>query len=245
MTTTKQQNGRASESGNVLFLILIAVALFAALSYAVTQSSRSGGGDTGEKTLVSSSQITQYPASVRTSIVRMVIAGTAVDDLAFDDPSLFTANLTTDALKARGVFYPSPPGGGATYQNSPPDAMSNGAQGNWIFTANYAVQNIGSNVAGAGNDVIAFLPGITKGLCAKLDSQLGITMVGGVPPTGDIATPTAADNLLSTSTFPTSLAGGNIIGNSNTVLIGQPFGCFVVGTGASAVYTYYHVLVER
>lgn len=243
MTTTKQQNVRASESGNVLFLILIAVALFAALSYAVTQSSRSGGGDTGEKTLVSSSQITQYPASVRTSIVRMVIAGVSVEDILFDDPSLFAANFTTPALQAQGVFYPSPPGGGATYQTAPVDVMANGSQGVWIFSAKYQVKNIGSAAAGSGNEIIAFLPGVTKALCAKLDSQLGISMTGGVPPTGDIATPTSADNMITGTTFPTTITG--TIGATATALLGQPFGCFVVGSGASAVYTYYHVLVER
>src|SRR5688500_18709552 len=81
---------RVKESGNVLFLILIAVALFAALSYAVTQSTRSGGGDAGRETSrISGAQMTQYPASIRTALVRMIIGGQNVDTLEFNDPSTF------------------------------------------------------------------------------------------------------------------------------------------------------------
>src|SRR5690348_16442752 len=101
MTDSKTQSAcadnRQSESGNVLFLILIAVALFAALSYAVTQSSRSGSGEaTSEKSLISGAQITQYPAGVRTDIIRMVIDNNiSIDQLEFNGPSDFgtlTAN---------------------------------------------------------------------------------------------------------------------------------------------------------
>ena len=74
MRKLSQGNVKAGEKGNVLFLILIAVALFAALSYAVTQSTRSGGGSADrERSILSSASLTQGPTALRTSLIRMVL----------------------------------------------------------------------------------------------------------------------------------------------------------------------------
>lgn len=237
------------ESGNVLFLILIAVALFAALSYAVTQSSRSGGGDVGgEKSLVSSSEITQYPAGVRTSIMRMIVSnGISPDQLMFNAPTDFDGTVITTGNQGYAVFHPS--GGGGTYQSAPPAVMANPAagQGAWHFNANFQVKNIGTTSATtdtSGNDVIAFLRGVSKGICQKIDDQLGI---GTIPVIASALTASDLDddqvasaNGATTSTFPS--AAGAVITHAN--LDGQPFACFENGT-SSGSYVYYHVLIER
>jgi type II secretory pathway pseudopilin PulG len=60
------------ENGNILFIILIAVALFAALSYAVTQSSRGGSKDASAELLeLHTSEIFQYVASVQNALLRL------------------------------------------------------------------------------------------------------------------------------------------------------------------------------
>lgn len=232
------------EEGNVLFLILIAVALFAALSYAVTQSSRSGSGDAGSETnLINSAQLTQFPASIRTAIVRMIVGGTSVSTLNFNPPADF-ANLESVSV---GVFHPS--GGGATYAEAPAALMASGASGTWHYNASMEIPDIG--IAGAdGNDLIAFLPGITQNVCTKINQELGLPT-----PTPVIATDVSADYLDdmedpdgaggTAAPFPTGTDVTDIDDGAGA-FDGQPFGCFRNGPTASpGDYVYYHVLVER
>ncbi len=250
------------ESGNVLFLILIAVALFAALSYAVTQSSRTGGGATdGESNLVNSAQITQYPASVRTAIVRMLINGVDASQLNFDRPPAFIT--TCDAAPGPCVFHPS--GGGATSVTAPPEIMADGQQGDWIFTSDFSIQSIGTTAATqAANDIIAFLPGVNTAICARLNLELGVTSNAatladsagndddqdGVPDAGiAIANiPVVADEMDTGNLGigPQAVGASKQLGNN---FAGQPFGCADFDSTTNAAndvdLVYYHVLVER
>jgi hypothetical protein len=230
----KNNKNRQSEKGNVLFLILIAVALFAALSYAVTQSTRSGGGSGDNETaLINSAQITQYPASVRTAVVRMIIGGTDMTNLEFNAPSDY-ADLTSPAV---GVFHPQ--GGGATYVTAPATLMDNGNPGVWHFNAEFEVEDVGTSVASdaAGNEVMAFLPNITQTLCTRINEQLGIS--GDINTAADVSTEFETD-MIDGYSIPSS---EETLGDANSAgLQGQPFGCFQNNGGE---YVYYHVLIEQ
>ena len=229
------QNERTAERGNVLFLILIAVALFAALSYAVTQSTRSGGGDANrETTLVNSSTITQYPASIKTSIVRMLVSnGVTVDQLIFDAPSDFGSLSTVQ--QAQNVFHPT--GGGSAYTLAPASVMAIPAPGTWRYNAANQIYNIGQDVAtNVGNDVIAFLPGVSQAICERIHTQLGL---GTVPAETGIIFLEADDKDVGNSAIPAYSAGA-IIGVASaggSVLNGQPQGCFTQGGHVSFTTT--------
>jgi hypothetical protein len=77
------------ENGNILFLILIAVALFAALSYAVTSTSRSGeGGISADKAKLAATELMQYATQMSQAVNRLrVINGCTPTQISFErDP---------------------------------------------------------------------------------------------------------------------------------------------------------------
>jgi len=244
---TMNSSARRDESGNVLFLILIAVALFAALSYAVTQSTRSGSGSTERETnLLGSATMTQYPTALRTAVVRMVLNGRDLENIGFNPPSNFSA-LGTDL--AAGVFHPQ--GGGAVYQLSSPDAMVSGQAASWRYNGNFEVPDIGQTGAG-GNDLIAFLPGVSLGVCQRVNEELGVptsggggTFSSGVPQFDATTNADITDDHLLADTFPTG--DRQDIDNGGTLgLDGQAAACFFepnLATGGQ--YVFYAIILER
>ncbi|MGM0422525.1 MAG: hypothetical protein ACQEQL_05435, partial [Pseudomonadota bacterium] len=79
----------SKQNGNALFLILIAVALFAALSYAVTQSGRGGGDTDREQEMILLGEVHNQIAAFQQAIQRMrVINGVAPQDITgHSDPA--------------------------------------------------------------------------------------------------------------------------------------------------------------
>lgn len=238
-----------TEKGNVLFLILIAVALFAALSYAVTQSSRSGGGSTDRETsILSAASMTQYPAGLRTSVVRTLLSGVDITALKFDAPSVVSGvNIPSS------IFHPR--GGGGIFQRAPADLMADGSPGDWFFNGNWDVPGIGLSDSSDGNDLIAFLPGVSSGVCRAINDEVNFVTditdcqsTDGIIP--DIDSGTTEANIRQTMLadgvvpFPTGDQEDLVNATSAcTAFKAQPAGCFY--DLSNTEYVYYSVLLER
>lgn len=242
------KNKAASQKGNVLFLILIAVALFAALSYVVTQSTRSGGGSTErEKNILSSAQMTQYPTSLRTAIIRMVLGGVSVENLKFNTPG--SAGFSTIS-SIQLVFHPQ--GGAAGHQDAPADLSASGNTNlPWYYNANFHVPGVGIDLAG-GNDIIAFLPGVSAGVCRQVNEELGLplsnctTFSGGVPEVqNDVTELLIKESLVDAVAFPDG-PGEPIAAEDGGTCVPfqrQASGCFF--EDGSDQYVFYSILLER
>lgn len=231
-----------AQRGNVLFLILIAVALFAALSYAVTQSSRSGGDASKETNVINTASLTQYPNSVRTSVLRLIIGGIAPEDLYFNSPAQFDPATHSVFIKSRGVFHPD--GGAAPFQQVPANLTSGGAPIDWKFTLDFEVPELGLSGTGfTGNEMVAFADGITQSVCDRVNKE--IHQYDGATPVRTSAVTVANERSALNASLP--VAPDDVVLSVNTPsatwLNGKAFACFQNGTGGS--YVFYYTLAER
>lgn len=174
-----------NSSGNVLFLILIAVALFAALSYAVSSTMRSGGGDSqAEQTSTQASVILSYAAGIRQSYDRIKIMNGCS---AYDNPSedSFAGNPATYPGKCN--LFDSKDGGGSIYDtfpaNSPIWSATPTQEGARVSFQSMWVRGIGSP-DGAEAEMVIF--NIKPEICKAINKILKIPAdPSGEPPQED------------------------------------------------------------
>jgi len=100
------------ESGNALIYVLIAIVLFAALSFTLSRQTDTSeaGVLADERAELYATQMISYTAQVKSVIDQMLLVGSDVDDLDFIDPSDAGFNAGTQRARADRVFHPE--GGG-------------------------------------------------------------------------------------------------------------------------------------
>lgn len=244
-----------NNTGNALFLILIAVALFAALSYAITNSSRGGGSANKEQNEIKAAKLVQFFGLVQSEYQKMrIVGGYSPSEIDFGSdvysrynpplPNIWwdNPNCTSNdcrMFKSNGgnipdtVFSDMVEPHFTTYG-------STRAQAGHPYAARANVVGVGT----AADDLIFAVNRLTREVCDAINRKLGIpTSVADVnEQLGSIGYKAGGD--LGTANYWSfdATAIAEPLGDDATALQGQLSGCMhMIPTS----YIYYHVLEAR
>lgn len=235
------RKNKSDQSGNVLFYILIAVSLLAALSYAVSQGNRGSLSTVNEeKAKLLASEIIEYGNVMGSAVSQLRLRGIKDSELCFDDPAWGVSDYNhaecTDDLNK--IFHIS--GGGLTWAEPPADAMDSSATPDnlWHIYGDNEINLVGTTCGAAScADLILVVDELSEAVCIQINDSLGVDNPSNVPPTDLDMGETRYTGTFSYSETIGDEAGG-------TVLESQSAGCFQKTT-APAEYVYYKVLIAR
>lgn len=237
---------RSPEKGSALFLILVGVALFAALSYTVADMMRTGNPNmiTEEKARLFAEEMLGYARSMRQAAQSVRISNGCQDlQISFETPAL--TGYAHSPATADGCMIFNEAGGAINYL--PPvhewldDAVTSPLHGQWFFGANNCFPGTGSATAGCDSDnvnneaIAAALPHVRKEVCLQANKLLGITNPNNDAPVLTITGTYAPVKFTGTQSDGASLNTG-----------GRMVGCFKSdGTLPANTYHFYQILLPR
>ncbi|HBR69813.1 MAG TPA: hypothetical protein DEA55_10610, partial [Rhodospirillaceae bacterium] len=169
------------ESGNVLFMVLIAVVLIGALTAAIQMTGRQEGTHIDRETLIiRASEVQRYASELERAVMFIMQQNTKSEvDIRFAHPDANAdyGDLSADADPTDQVFHKN---GGAANYREPPAGINDGSA--WEFYAGTSLPQVGSDKA----DLVAVLPNVTQAFCQKINE---LNQQGGAQPedTGAVA----------------------------------------------------------
>lgn len=242
---------RPPESGNVIFMILLAVLLIGYLSVAIMNSGNSESANIDDESLaIKVSQIRSYVGELERAIRYIQQNDIAEDDFRFAAPDAHAdyGDLATDPAPSPSnqVFHPS--GGAASYR-APPSGISDGSA--WEFYGGTAIPAVGSDLA----DLVAVLPNVTQAFCEYINtansqpailSDTGGSLASGAS-AGNCVSMGAAGRFDATTQFystPNTMDTSSFAQDSTISAVkAAPQGCVLCE--ADGNYHFYHVIYAR
>ncbi len=169
---TQSSTQLATESGNVIFIILIGVAMLAALTYAVSGSIRGGTQDmSAEKARLYAAEILEYSSVISNAVAQLRLRGVTEAQLCFDD-----SNWTADYNHAgclnndNKIFHFD--GGGAIWQEIPVEALAPGvASQEYTITGANAVNQIFTTEP----EITIMATNLSDAVCAQMNRLLNLS----------------------------------------------------------------------
>lgn len=228
------RQSRISESGNAIVYIFIAIALLAALSFAVSQSSRSAGkGLSEDRAQLAASEMISYGDTIAKSVGQLRLRGVRDTELSFAHPDADSNYGTYDDEPRAEIFNPQ--GGGVLFRGPPALAVTNPAAV-YIFSGDNAVEHIGLDCGTADcNELLMAVRFIKPEVCQLINHILGYAEKGD-------PLPTDSDISLS-NLFAGTYAYDSVISDESSFLSGKTAGCYIDSGSGDNVY--YQVLVAR
>ncbi len=173
-----------------MFLILIAGALFAALSYAITNSSRGGGNIDKEQAEILAAQIFDQVATIRTAHNRLSIIGN-YDQIQFNDAAAnnagtcYSSFATTSPCSTIGVFSSeaglSPP----IWTDEMRDPAFPAETNQWVWYSR-RTQIGGVEIGTTSADEYLYIHSLSSEICNAINKKInGDPAIGAVSAIGD------------------------------------------------------------
>lgn len=247
-----------NKEGNALFLILIAVALFAALSYAITQSGRGGGNIDKERSALKATEFLNYASQLQTTVERLrLINNCTVAQLSFENSNDGIYDYTNAAAPAdqRCHLFEAAGGGMHFYGTIDEAFLDTGKSGNWGYglpvITSVGIDGVGGYVDAPDHcgwdcaEIVLWFPYVNKNMCQEINAQLGVTSSSNIEP------PTISTIHLSTSYDYTGAGTGItaddywVVDSVSSARIQPRTACVSGANGQADGYVLYKILAER
>ena len=230
------------ESGSAFFYILLAVILFAALSYIVSRGMRGTATNsmTDRKAEIAATDILDNAQTYGRAVDKLRRNRCSENSISFVNNIISGYTHTPASANNCQIYDPS---GGKISYKAPLDHWLDIAQseqinyGEWFFTGTATVKDAGTQPA-----LIMILPYVKRSLCLAINEALDIPDNAGEPPQ-DLAIAYDPSTKF-VGAFPGTYEIRDTAGAQ--VLDGHATGCFEGGgTPARGTYHFYSVLIER
>jgi len=235
---------RRSERGSALIYIFIAIAVFVALTFAISSSSRQSMSHADrEQAELFATQILDYTGMIRRAIQTMKIDALKDEQICFDAPGWGHNEYDHAACAETKNQIFSTAGGGASFQNPAPDLLDSLLEGEpqygrWYFTGANSITDVGSDCSPNAdcNEMLAVLPYIKQSVCIALNKKLQNTT--------DDTIPVDDADFTMTEEYAGSYVDGKKL--DTALLNGRRSGCFQsVTTPVDGSYVFFAVLLAR